>query len=271
MQLDKTRIAIRERNYLDILDLSLHVIRVHPWGALLTFAAGAVPCALLNYWLLTGVMAETDLDIDFPWGYVNRLLLLMVWQIPLAGAPLTLFLGQVLFAEKASVRRLVRDLFASLPQLILINVLLRALLMVAVLPLAAAYFFWPFATEVILLERNPLRRRYPQAATAMGRAFGMHKALAGEVIARWMAAIVLGGLLIAIVWLSVLYVQGGFGMPNETPLIYSVSLPVSLWIVIGYFTVVRFLSYLDVRIRTEGWEVELLVRAEAARLARQLT
>ena len=34
--------------------------------------------------------------------------------------------------------------------------------------------------------------------------------------------------------------------------------------------VVRFLSYLDLRIRHEGWEVELLMRAEALRLATQM-
>jgi len=48
-----------------------------------------------------------------------------------------------------------------------------------------------------------------------------------------------------------------------------VCMPLSMWIVAGYFTVVRFLSYLDLRIRREGWEVELRVRAEAARMARQ--
>ena len=44
----------------------------------------------------------------------------------------------------------------------------------------------------------------------------------------------------------------------------------SLWVVAGYFTVVRFLCYLDRRIRREGWEVELLMRAEGERLSRQL-
>ena len=42
----------------------------------------------------------------------------------------------------------------------------------------------------------------------------------------------------------------------------------SLWIVVGFFTVTRFLSYLDLRIRREGWEVELLMRAERDRLIR---
>jgi hypothetical protein len=40
---------------------------------------------------------------------------------------------------------------------------------------------------------------------------------------------------------------------------------------IGYFTVARFLGYLDLRIRNEGWEVELMMRAEATRMSRQLT
>ena len=45
---------------------------------------------------------------------------------------------------------------------------------------------------------------------------------------------------------------------------------VAIWIVMGYSTVVRFLSYLDLRIRNEGWEIELKMRAEAARLTRQV-
>ena len=41
----------------------------------------------------------------------------------------------------------------------------------------------------------------------------------------------------------------------------------ALWLVVAYFSVVRFLSYLDIRIRREGWEVELVMRAENQRLA----
>jgi hypothetical protein len=42
----------------------------------------------------------------------------------------------------------------------------------------------------------------------------------------------------------------------------------AFWIVAVYFAVVRFLSYLDGRIRNEGWEVELLLRAQRGRLTR---
>ena len=53
--------------------------------------------------------------------------------------------------------------------------------------------------------------------------------------------------------------------------IYTFHYPLALWLVVGYLTVVRFLAYLDLRIRREGWEVELMMRTEAARLTRQLT
>ena len=44
-------------------------------------------------------------------------------------------------------------------------------------------------------------------------------------------------------------------------------LHVAMWLVAGFFTVVRFLGYLDLRIRREGWEVELVMRAESELLA----
>jgi len=41
--------------------------------------------------------------------------------------------------------------------------------------------------------------------------------------------------------------------------------PLSLWCVAGISVIIRILNYLDTRIRLEGWEVELSVRAEALR------
>ena len=52
---------------------------------------------------------------------------------------------------------------------------------------------------------------------------------------------------------------------KQWPTTVHVVYPFALWMVALYFTVVRFLSYLDLRIRQEGWEVELKVRAAAAR------
>ena len=39
---------------------------------------------------------------------------------------------------------------------------------------------------------------------------------------------------------------------------------VAFWLVMGFLAVFRFITYLDCRIRLEGWDVELKLRAEAA-------
>ncbi len=47
--------------------------------------------------------------------------------------------------------------------------------------------------------------------------------------------------------------------------VYLIYYPLSLWVAAGFTVVVRFLNYLDARIRLEGWEVQLSVMAEAIR------
>src|SRR4051794_26586320 len=106
MQFDKTRIAIRERNFLDILDLALLVIREHARPLAIALAVGIVPFALLNAWLLSD-MVDSVLEIDAIYdsgsrmgglfGFSFLLGMLIVLEIPLATAFGTLYLGQALF------------------------------------------------------------------------------------------------------------------------------------------------------------------------------
>ena len=58
-------------------------------------------------------------------------------------------------------------------------------------------------------------------------------------------------------------------MGNDRRNVRPIGVPAAMWTVAAFFAVVRYLSYLDLRIRREGWEVELQVRAEAERLTRQ--
>jgi hypothetical protein len=94
-----------------------------------------------------------------------------------------------------------------------------------------------------------------------------------------------GGVLFIAIWVSIFIVRGmllgqwglvGFlwalssGQWEWSFLkpMFTLYFQLSLWIVVCYFTIVRFLTYLDLRIRREGWEVELRMRAERARLTR---
>ena len=55
MQLDRNRIVIRERGWLDLLDLALCLIRAYAWPLAVSLAVGVVPVMVFNAWLLGGV------------------------------------------------------------------------------------------------------------------------------------------------------------------------------------------------------------------------
>lgn len=296
MQLDRTHIVIRERSYLDILDLALRVIRVYAWPLAVAFACGVVPAMGLNAWLLAP-HAEPDFEVGFPASYVALMLLLVVSEMPLVTAPMTLYLGQALFERRPRPAEIAGKFFGSLPQLAFYQLLLRSPLMaLALLGLSPFWlltlsgglmgmislsqviiwfvFFvgWPYLGEVILLERNPMRGKKPGQMTTGRRRRLLHGGYGGELLARWLGAVGVGSLLFLAFWLSLWPVAGMlFGQWEWTQLAYTLFCPLALWLVIAFFAVARFLAYLDLRIRREGWEVELMMRAEAVRLTRQLT
>lgn len=257
MQLDKTRIAIRERSYLDVLDLALHVIRAYARPLALAFALGVVPMMLLNWWLLRGY-ADLDFEFGSPAEYVFWLLVLVFFEAPFATAPLTLYLGNAVFTERPGFRRLARAFFGVLPQLFVLQGLLRFW-----------YFRWPFLSHVILLERNPLAPRDPRQKSTRRRALELHAGLWADLVARALFSAMIGTLLVLSIWLSVYAAStmllAEYAWDNSMLVFW---FPLALWLVVGYFAVARFLAYLDLRIRREGWEVELILRAEGARWTR---
>jgi hypothetical protein len=265
MRVDQTRVAIRERTWLDNLDLALHFIRANFKNCVQAALLGAVPFTLLNVGLVYAALGDTLIE-EFESEMFFLSGLLVVLEVPLATAPLTLLLGQVMFVEKADFAKLVRDLFSSLPQLILYQVVLR---IVPVITLPLGYAIWPYLNEIILLERNPLVSRPGQLSTRR-RSSLLHAGGSGDYILRAIAAGIIALLLISALWtasLMLLSILLGLqlGRLGEILLFQSI-----LWIVVMYFTVARFLSYLDQRIRNEGWEVELALRAQRQRLLRQV-
>ncbi len=284
MQYDKTRIAIRERDFLDLLDLALHVVRAHPLSLAAAGLIGAAPFALLNYWLLSGLTFVEEQD--YAW-YAFRMVLLVLFEAPLAAVPVTLLLAQAMFFDRFSAAPMMRQAIGSLPQLIVFQVLIRGLLMPQALlwpsfnrdlmVVMAAYLlvwfvpytYWPYLNEVILLERNPLRT-HKHSRSTWKRSRDIHQGYYGDLFARLLASAAVAAALATALWLALWHVRGYFADTTDfARTMYTISLPIALWLVAAFFHVVRFLSYLDLRIRREGWEVELILRAEAERLTRQ--
>jgi hypothetical protein len=184
----------------------------------------------------------------------------------------TLYLGEAVFLERPSAKTIAQNFLRALPQLLWYQVFFRALLIPLVLTWFMPFAIWPYQNEVILLERNPFRRRRPGEITSFSRSMALHGGSGGDLFARWLLSAIFGTMLWAALWVTMQIVAGMLVSEWKFEgLTFTLYYPLALWIVVGYFTVVRFLGYLDLRIRREGWEVELMMRAEGITLSRQLT
>src|SRR5690606_15708634 len=130
----------------------------------------------------------------------------------------------------------------------------------------------PLINATIPLERRRVRARAPNAIPAGKRCKFLHDPSGRGLGMRGMGLSVVAGLL-GFSFTQTLAVTIGVvtGQWDWNWVMLSVGYPLVLWMAAGYMAVVRFLNYLDLRIRHEGWEVELRLRAEYVRLESKLT
>jgi hypothetical protein len=286
INLNNTLLVVRERTFAELCDLSLHIIRQLFKPLLVVALWGMIPCALFNYWWLWKLPLESIGDTK---QYLFLLVLLGWWQWPLATAPMTLILGQAMFQRKVDYRRAWADYWGMATQLFL-HMLLRTVLMCHGLFLAYpavrnelwGLFFlltlmwlipalrWTYVTEILMLERNPLNPQPGQLSTSQ-RSRALHGGDAGLIFSRMLGMIMVELLIGAITFYSLWFLWGN--LQGEIVINWfsiTVLFPIAFWLTQAFLAVVRFLCYLDIRIRREGWEVDLALRAEAEHLQRAL-
>jgi hypothetical protein len=246
---ERTLVQIRERPLVDVLDLALVVVRNRPVTLGLAALLGIAPFAMLNAFVFQGIK---DLAPGIP-------LFLWLLEAPLATAPLTVVLGGLMFEQKPTIGRVVSTIARSAVPLIVVHGFLRIVL----------FFLIPsrlaFANEVILLERG-------RWWSIFRRGGDLCSGRAGELF-------LLGILQLALVYLfaTMFYVGTGrlyqavmveeltWDVPSQE-LFGGLRFQIPMWLVIAFFAIVRFLAYIDQRIRLEGWEVELRLRSVAQAL-----
>jgi hypothetical protein len=296
VQLDKTTIAIRERGVLDTLDLSLHVLRVYGGSLAVAMALGVFPLMVINH-LLLGWMAEAvDEEVAIPFRFVWHTSVLVFLEAPLASIFATAYLGEAVFLERPRLREIVVKVGKMFPRVVWCQILLRGVglawlvlltmdhygdfdipvegLVPGALVLYAAGLraFRPFMNEIVLLERNPLRAAHKDEMTIGKRSKMLHSPSYGDLFVRWVSSAAIALALNGSVYGTMRVIAGVFFQDwDESPFTVQLCLPLSMWMVAWFFTVFRFMSYLDTRIRQEGWEVELRLRAEAIRIANRIS
>lgn len=269
MRLDRLRIAVRPRGTLECLDLAVLVCGRRPLGVAAAVALGAVPMILLN----RAAFGRIDVVDRFPLA-----VLATAMEMPWAAVPLTLFLGTNVFSEHVTPgawRDWCRGGAGAVGPMLLYQGLLRGLAIVTCFCisgpafLAAAYYLGP----VILLERGGIGG-IPRRCLALAR----------RDLGRTLLALVIDTAVLVVGWIvgtmfldSVVSLwRGGTiaealaavldRLANETDdsslAAAFVSWPSQLafWAAAALVTAFRFFTYLDTRIRHEGWDVELMLR-----------
>jgi hypothetical protein len=124
----------------------------------------------------------------------------------------------------------------------------------------------PFVAEMILLERCPLRSKIEGEITLPKRSKALHSPLASELGGRFLTVSIVLSVLMLCLFFALVWSRGvTLGNWSADTFSMLVFYPLALWLIASLSVVSRLLSYLDARIRLEGWEVELAIRAEAIR------
>lgn len=293
MQLDNTRIAIRERNLLETLDLSFRLLREFwkPW--LICSLLAIVPLAIANALMLNWMAAELDFADaeEWPLRYFWTMAVFIYFEAPLASVFVVAYLGPAVFMENPRIKQVVWDALKQWPAIVLCQFLFRLVLPLWLLSLAFDRLeanlwiefglicllmipmvtflraFRPYINEIVVLEKNPLRSSNPQVITVGKRSSHLHGPYNNDLFVRWLGTVLATVALIWMVGATTYFMQAIlFGSYELNWVLVYIWYPAVLWIVVSLVSVVRFLDYLDLRIRHEGWEVELLMKAEALRL-----
>jgi hypothetical protein len=252
--IERTLVQIRERSAVDLLDLALVVVRRQPRTLGLAALAGIAPFAAFNAWLFE---LSPDLPLIVP---------MAIWMLeaPFATAPLTLVLGGLMFGQRPSAGKVLSSLVRATFPLIVVQGLLRVV-----------FFMWlssrlAFANEVFLLERGKWWKIF-------GRGGDLASGRSGELFLLGLFQIILTYLFATLFFIGVSAIgqlmvaeQVTWDVP-EGSLYAGWMFQTPVWLATAFFAVVRFLTYIDQRIRLEGWEVELRLRAigEAMQEARR--
>ena len=257
MNIDRTTIAVRERSLFELFDLALLVGWRHFWQVLTLMVISTTPFIAFNWWLLGGR------EIDQWWTWYPLLLLLAV-QSPFATAPLTAYLGTALFDQRPRVGVALRQALATWWQLLVIGLYRGLLTLLPILLVLSP----PHAVEVAMLERGRLRATWR-------RANALREVWSGEwtlhlLVATPLFVIGVWCLIDAVLMVNSVLAHAEIIYADENWRHYnpgaSLAPHIAAWVMLVFMAVVRFLSYIDLRTRREGWAVDLALRRAAERL-----
>lgn len=252
MKLDEARVVLRPRSLSEILDLALR-FATEP-AAKLYAKLGAL--TLLPAWGLT-LAARWGLG----WDWAMVWLLALALATPIQGV-FTVAVGRMMFAEEVSVREVLGQYLRRLPAYL--GALIVTRMMIGLLSLAAVLVIpplWMWGRCTYIHEACLLEHAGP--TEAIGRASRMiNRNLVGAIGLLLMLTLAAAGFVFVAESLIndgllkfVLQLGRPFGSLFDEG--GSAAALLGLFLVVPYWTTTRFLAYIDLRTRRDGWDVQL--------------
>ena len=286
MQFDQTSIAIRERSSLEVFDLAANVLVRHLQPIMVLLFLNAMPFVVLDYCLI-GWMTDVSFSVELSTAYYVAVIALIVSQAQLGTCLITIFMGRVMFLEEHSIWAVLKQFLKRLPYFLYSQGILRVALfpvlvamftsprdgeeayLMAFLGLPAITFIGllvramrPFVPEVIYLEQTPLKSKSDLPSLSQ-RSRNLHMLASASITMQSVLMLLFAPLLLFSIHSVFVMADSMFSIrANSDISLQPFYILISGWLVAGFFAVVRFLMYIDVRIRQEGWSVDLKFRSE---------
>jgi hypothetical protein len=253
MDLSRSRVVLRQRSLLDILDLALRFVVAHAGAFARVAAVAVVPAALVSWGL-----AER---VDWGWAWTLTIVLGLLVE-----TPFTLLASRLVFDPDARPAEVLRASLRALPRVFVLRVVQIGVvavgLLVFVLPGVWLGVILLFVTEALLLEGATL-------GGAMSRSQRLAGSQSGQAL---VAAIALTALHLGATFLGDdvgrALVSDLFQFREPEPLWRAGGSPLALlgfWLFLPYAATARFFVYLDLRTRSEGWDIQTGFAAIALR------
>jgi hypothetical protein len=270
MKLEDTTVTIEPRSVGACLDLALVFYRHHARSLLPLTLLFALPAVLLSAWLVTAAGATGVLWVG----------LCLFLGCPFLGAVVVSGAGRAVFGEPLEPMAALRGLSGVWRRLLFSLLTMRLLVLLGlsclVLPGLLLDAYYGFLAEVMVLERlrgAPARRRCRDLSTPtfldlLWRQCALLLFLAVASVALFTfvdqaLALLLGRSLLS--GLGSRFLGDSLRRLLADP--WAVGLMTGMiWLVYPLARLAWFFSYLDVRIRKEGWDLELGFRMEARRI-----
>ncbi len=251
---------IRQRSAAEIFDLACALLKTVGLRGLSYACLLWLPVFLLDLFLaleLFGTLSAFPLSEPKGLLYLLGGLLLIFLQADFVFSPMVLFLGEWFFhpTEKISFGKIWHTWFSLLPQILFYLVLCRIVTV-----------FNRQISNILLLEKTPFIKRNKKLSTSQradlffrSGGFLAFDALIQELI--FIGVIITVGYSVMFFWTQLFF----NGASAASAIFNLIVFPIYCWFVVFFLCLYKFLTYLHLRIVQEGWDLELVFKAEYLR------